>query len=299
MLLTHLEKDTCATLLTLHLLDSQSLLETFSIYLTQRSKTLHTFLGKHPDSSGSMASHHASPNGPQANGRPPEYNVKVRSPKRRIREVRQSTEVALDTISRTLRTAREVFQNTPPSRHSMISGVLEYIQSDTSNNAAATAHALPAELLLTTQTLLTALPSSTHFLLLPPNLRSYKPFVDLSSSTSSMPQERFTQKLNEWFRQALDKLHATVESWFSELESVQEVWSVRSWIRKWVATTSRLEAHEQIHLKNLLDDMSRQRMVVIWKAVLADAAQNFQSKLESCMSDLVNGSDANAIGANI
>jgi len=114
-----------------------------------------------------------------------------------------------------------------------------------------------------------------------------------------MPQERFTQKLDEWFKQALDKLQATVESWFSELESVQEVWSVRSWIRKWVATTSRLEAHEQIHLKNLLDDMSRQRMVVIWKAVLADAAQNFQNKLESSLSDPVNGSDINTIGANI
>lgn len=299
MLLMHLEKDTCATLLTLHLLDSQSLLETFSIYLTQRSKTLHAFLAKHQDSLGSMASHHANSNGSQTNGRSPEYNFKIRSPKRRIREVRQSTEVALDTVSRTLRTAREVFQNTPPSRHSMISGVLEYIQSDTSNNSTTITLSLPAELLLTTQTLLTALPSSTHFLLLPPNLRSYKPFVDLSSSTSSMSQERFTQKLDEWFRQALDKLQAAVESWFSELESVQEVWSVRSWIRKWVATTSKLEAHEQIHLKNLLDDMSRQRIVVIWKAVLADTAQNFENKLESSMSDLVNGLDANAIGANI
>ena len=294
MLLTHAAKDSCAILLTLHLLDSRSLMETFSVFLAQRSKTLHIFLGKHPESVGRTDSHHTSPSDPQTNGHPPEYNAKVKSPKRRIREVRQSAEVALDTISRTLKTARDIFQNTAPSRHSMISGVLEYIQSDTSNNTAVV-HELPAELLLTTQTLLTTLPSSTHFLLLPPNLRSYKPFVDLSSSSSSIPQERFGSKLEEWFGQALKKLEATMKNWFSELESVQEVWNVRWWIRKWVATTSKLEAHEQIYLKNLVDGVSKHRMVVIWKAILADAATNFQTKMESSMS-LMDGSDANAIG---
>ena len=204
-------------------------------------------------------------------------------------------EVALDTISRTLKTARDIFQNSSPSRGSMIIAVLEYIQSDIPNDTSAT-HALPAELLLTTQTLLTALPSSTHFLLLPPNLRSYKPFIDLTSSSTSMPQEHFVQVLDGWFRQSSKKLQGTVESWFSELESVQEVWSIRSWIRKWVATTSRLEQHEQVYLKILLDDLSRQRMVVIWKAILADAANDFQDKLESSISDLIESSDAKVAG---
>ena len=87
-----------------------------------------------------------------------------------------------------------------------------------------------------------------------------------------------------------------MESWFSELESVQEVWSTRSWVRKWMATTSTLEANEQIHLKKLLDDLSQQRMVVIWKAVLADAANDFQNKLASSISDLTEGSDISPIG---
>lgn len=172
----------------------------------------------------------------------------------------------------------------------MIIGVLEYIQSDTPNITAAT-HALPAELLLTTQTLLTALPSSTHFLLLPPNIRSYKPYIDLSSSSTSVPQDGFVQKLDEWFKQASKMLQETVKIWFGKLESVQEVWSIRSWIRKWVATTSRLEQYEEAHLKILLDDLSRQRMVVIWKAVLTDAAIEFQVKLEASISNLMEGSD--------
>jgi hypothetical protein len=67
-------------------------------------------------------------------------------------------------------------------------------------------------------------------------------------------------------------------------------------MRKWVATTSKLEAHEQQHLKSLLDELSRQRMVVIWKAVLAGAANDFQTKLDSSMSDLMKVSDVNAIG---
>jgi hypothetical protein len=111
-----------------------------------------------------------------------------------------------------------------------------------------------------------------------------------------MPQDRFVQKLDDWFRQATNKLQGTVESWFGGLESVQEVWSVRSWIRKWVATISKLEQHEQTHLKILLDDLSRQRMVVIWKAVLAEAANDFQDKLKSSISHLMEGPDVNAIG---
>jgi len=111
-----------------------------------------------------------------------------------------------------------------------------------------------------------------------------------------MPQEHFVQVLDGWFRQSSKKLQGTVESWFSELESVQEVWSIRSWIRKWVATTSRLEQHEQVYLKILLDDLSRQRMVMIWKAILADAANDFQDKLESSISDLIESSDAKVAG---
>lgn len=287
-------QDTCATLLTLYLLDSRSVTETLSVLLAQRSKIFYTALGNHPETLSPAELHHVDSNNP-ANGHLPDLKGGAKSPKRRIREVRQSTEVALDIISRTIKAAREIFGTVPPSHHSMITGVLEYIQSDTPHSTAESA--LPTELLLTTQTLLTALPSSTHFLLLPPDLRSYKPYVDLSTSSSSLPPQRFAQLLDEWFQQASKKLQHVMETWFSDLESVQEVWSVRMGIRKWVVTTSKLEAHEQTHLKVLLDDLSRQRMVAIWQAVLAAAANEFQHKLVSSLSKLVKGSDANAIGA--
>ncbi len=63
-----------------------------------------------------------------------------------------------------------------------------------------TQNALPAELQLTTQALLMTLPSSTHFMLLPQNLKSYKPYVDLDSSSSRVPPSHLIQKVDDWFK---------------------------------------------------------------------------------------------------
>lgn len=75
-----------------------------------------------------------------------------------------------------------------------------------------------------------------------------------------------------------------------------EVWSVRTWIRTWVATASRLEELEQNHINQILDDASRQRIVSIWKLVLEDAANEFRDKIGSSVSDLLKESGSNAGG---
>lgn len=264
--------------------------------LSQRTKAFHALLDKPPSTSQPNSPKHTDTNIIAVNGHPSKSTGHYKSPKRRIREVRHATEVALDTISRTLKTARDIFQATPPSRHSMAIGVLEYIQSDSPSKSTA-AHTLPPELMLTTQTLLTTLPSSAHFLLLPANLRSYKPYVDLNSPSSSMPHELFIKTLDEWFKRTSEKLQDSLETWFSGLESAKEVWRLRSWIRKWVTSASRLDSHEQQHFKKLFDESSRRRMIVIWKSALAEAEKNFRNKLDSSLSDLMEGSGANAIGS--
>lgn len=281
-------KDTCATALTLHLLDSRPLTETLSVFLAQRSKAFHAALAKPPG----PKSH---PDGPKFNGRTPDSKGAARTPKRRIREVKKASEAALEFISGTVKTARDVFQEVSNPKRSMVTGILEYIQSDSSRDSPS-AHGLPPELLLNTQTLLTNLPSSTHFLLLPPNLRTYKPYVDLNSSSSHVSQERFVEKLDEWFKQSTRRLHETLEEWFSGLETVQEVWGIRAWIWVWTASASNLEVHEQAHIRSVFNDISRQRMIAIWKSALTEAERNFRDKLDVALSDLREGSDIDTVG---
>ncbi|RDB29071.1 Conserved oligomeric Golgi complex subunit 1 [Hypsizygus marmoreus] len=269
-------EDACATLLTLHLLDSRPLAETLSVFLTQRSKTLHTLLLWKYESNS-------------ANGHPPEQLKKKSAPelrKRPVHQVRDATHAALDAISQTVKTAESIFHEND-SHPALIRHVLEYIQSD--DHPPEPAQVLPPELYITTQTLLTTLPSSTHFLLLPPNLRSYKPYVDLNSSSSSIHSEQFTQKMNEWFRHSSSLLQSAVEKWFADLQSVKEVWSVRASTRGWLSASG-LGTEEIAQTAVMLDELCQRRVIEIWNLKLTRTLESFGSSLDSTLSSLDDGS---------
>ncbi|KAJ6604838.1 hypothetical protein DFH09DRAFT_898123 [Mycena vulgaris] len=273
-------EDACAALLTLHLLDSRPLPETLSVFLSQRSKTLLAMLPRTTENSP------ISPLSPslsrRVNGHIPEKrSTPPASRKASVREVKEATQVALDAMVKTLTTCRSVFGETE-SKQSMIGTVLESIQSDSTSSDT---KSLPSELQLTTETLLTTLPSSTHFLLLPPSLRSYKPYVDLSSSSSLIDQAHFTNALDEWFQTSNINLQTAVSKWFSELRTVAEVWTLRSSIRQWI-DSAELKPDETDTLKSIFDGAAQQRVLNIWQLALSDAEDAFQLQLAAATTSL-------------
>ncbi|KAG6841748.1 hypothetical protein C0991_007077 [Blastosporella zonata] len=278
-------EDTCSTLLTLHLLDSRPLMETLSVFLAQRSKTVHNLLAWKYDSDS------ADTNTKKQNGHALKSELlnAVASDFRRrpVKEIKEATHTALDAISCTVKTAQSIFQENDASHPSLIRRVLEYIQSDPSQ----TSPTLPTELCLTTQTILTTLPSSTHFLLLPPDLRSYKPYVDLNSSSSSVQYSQFTQTLNEWLQKSIANLQKAVSRWFSELHSVKELWSVRASTQRWLLTSG-LQKDEVSQVTKTIDELCRRRVVEIWKVKLAESLNSFGWRLDSTLSSLAEGSKA-------
>ncbi|KAH0838019.1 hypothetical protein J3R83DRAFT_6259 [Lanmaoa asiatica] len=251
-------EETCATLLTLHILDSRPLAETLTIYLSQRTRTLNALLAKGLDipeqhSNGLLTAAIA---------------------------VKNSIRTTLEAISRTLYTARTVFGASTSAR-SLAASVLDSIQSEPSSAPPAN---LPAELLLNTQAVLNSLPSSTYVSLLPANIRAYRPFVDLSSVSSSLPQEVLRDKLGSWFHQSTANLGGTFDKWLASLDVVNAVWKVRLSLRKWVARSG-LEASEIVNLTELLDEVFGTRITGIWKAVLVRAEKEFLETLASLGSD--------------
>ncbi|KAJ7103347.1 hypothetical protein B0H15DRAFT_926631 [Mycena belliarum] len=273
-------EDACAALLTLHLLDSRPLAETLSVFLSQRSKTLQAMLSRTAENSP------ISPQSPfiprRINGHVSEKRpVPPSSRKASIRDVREATQAALDALVKTLTTCRCVFEE-EESKQSMIGTVLESIQSDSTNSDA---RSLPSELQLTTTALLSTLPSSTHFLILPPSLRSYKPYVDLSSSSSLIEQAHFVRVLDEWFQTSNRSLQTATYKWFTELQTVAEVWTLRSSIRQWI-DSSVLRRDETETLKSIFDSAAQQRVLNIWKLALADAEDAFQLRLAAATASL-------------
>jgi conserved oligomeric Golgi complex subunit 1 len=269
-------QSTCATLLTLYLLDSRPLSDTLSVLLGQRSKyLLNTLSWKYDENSSSSTNN--KPNGHALPACDPFSDLR-RKP---VEDVKTVIHTALDSISRTVKATRSIYED--DGGPSLIRRVLEYIQS--SSIPPEQSQQLPSELCLTTQILLTTLPSSTHFLLLPPNLRTYKPYVDLYSSSSSIPQSYLTQKVDEWFRQSSSSLHIAVEQWFLNLRSVKEIWSVRSSTKKRISNSG-LVQEEASHLMNILDESCRTCIVRIWKLKLDSTLKCFEDCLNSTVSSL-------------
>jgi conserved oligomeric Golgi complex subunit 1 len=251
-------------------------METVSTLLDQRSKTLHTLLSRASEPLLDIVSDL------QTNGHPPNALDSQVSRRRTVREVRQVSQTALDIISRTVTSVRTIFQQDSDVHISLVGRVLNHIQSDTPT---ASTTRLPSELQLTTQSLLMTLPSSAHFLLLPPNLRSYKPYVDLSSTSSSIPQTPFAQNIHEWFRRSTKSLRRALEQWFANLQYVKEVWSIRSSLRKWIHLASKMKQEEQRDVSAIIDDICQKRVTDIWNTKIRGTERAFQEQLDSVLAD--------------
>jgi hypothetical protein len=158
--------------------------------------------------------------------------------------------------------------------------VLAQIQADANISAI---KELPLELQLTTQLLLANLPSSTHFLLLPASIKSYTPYVDLTSSSSSFPQDMLAERINDWFQKCIQDLSHALEIWFSSLQSMTEAWKLRSWTRTWVSGASGLQDKERDCIANLVDDVCRRQLASIWRASFKAAIEVFTKELDSAV----------------
>lgn len=163
--------------------------------------------------------------------------------------------------------------------------VLEHIQADVPKSSPD----LPPELALTSQTLLSSLPSSNHFLLLPSNVRSYKPYVDGSSLSTSGPSGPFRRKIDDWFQNALQQARHALEIWFADLRSIHDVWKIRKWAMTWIYAAAGLQAQERTALSAALDAACQQRATSVWKAALSSAATVFRERMAASLSELKAG----------
>lgn len=264
--------------MTLHILDSRPLAETLTIYLSQRTRTLNALLAKRLDHLEQYGS--AFPvNSGLPDGRNFSKGTTSLPANTATLTVNDVTRMTLEALSRTLYTARAVF-GTSPSERSLAESVLDSMQSEPSFIPSA---ALPAEF-INTQAVLNSLPSSSYVSLLPADIRSYRPFVDLSSVSSSLSQEALRDKLGSWFDQSTANFRGAFDKWFASLDVVGIVWRVRLSLRKWVAHSGLLSL-EMVDLAELLDEAFHTRISSIWKAALIRSEKGFLQALDSLRSD--------------
>lgn len=259
-------QESCAALLTLHILESRPLADTLTVYLSQRTKALNTLLLKSSDFLEKST----------CNGQPSEVPTNpTKQAHAPLAAVKRSMLSILEAISQTLNGAREMFSGSAQAK-SLINRILEHMQAN-STPPSIPDHTLPAELIINSQAVLSALPSSTYFSLLPLSIRSYRPFVDLSSSSSSLCQE-LLEKLKFWFSQSISGLHDALHKALSSLHIVNGVWKVRLALRRWVSQCE-LVLDESSVIDSLVDEVTSKRIIDIWGAKLARAEMAFTEQL--------------------
>ena len=230
--------------------------ETLSTLFAQRSKTLQSSLSWHQSSD---AIEHA------------EEQSTVST-----REVTQAMKNVLNTISLTVTTVRTLFQDSN-SRPCLIIRVLETIQAD-SFGSDVQSNDLPSDLLLSTKSLLTQLTSSANFQLLPPNLRTYKPYIDLDSSSASLSKPDFSRRLQDWFHISCKQWREASEKWLSGLQSVKDIWSLRASLRRCISGSG-LEEVQKDHIYIALDELCHARITMVWQRTLSAAEKQFKDSL--------------------
>ncbi|KAL0579449.1 hypothetical protein V5O48_002555 [Marasmius crinis-equi] len=268
-------QDICATLLTLHLLESQPLTEALALLFERRSKALEVLLS----TTGVSTAQPSSPILSRRRARSPSNAGagKTSTAARTIREVKESITVALDCICRTVKAVYEILED-KDAEEPLIRQVLGHIQNDKS------VVSVSPELKLSTHDLLMSLPSSAHFLLLPQNLRSYKPYVDLDSSSTRVKQEVLRRKMEDWFEKSTKALRSATEKWLLEIKSVKNVWAIRVSSRTWINNFANLDQGRSTRLESIVDDVCRQRIIDLWNETLGDAKKSFEEQLSSLVS---------------
>lgn len=262
----------------MHLLDSRPLNETLAALLSQRSKTLQSILTWNSDG-GTPINNNLSHS---SNGNATEQKSEAAVTSVPVREMTQIVKKALNIISQSVCTARSIFLH-ETSDPSLIGRVLESIQTDSSRPDESSPR-LPDELYLSTESLLVNLTSSANFQLLPSAIRSYKPFVDLNSSSTFLAQPQFFQKVQTWFQQSSNLWQTCAGGWLTGLQTVKEVWTLRSSIRRWIMTSG-LKEEEIIHLLSTTDSLCHERIVRIWIQALTGAEALFKTRLNSYVSE--------------
>ncbi|EAU92794.2 hypothetical protein CC1G_01839 [Coprinopsis cinerea okayama7 len=259
--------DICAILAALHLLDSRPLSETFAALLTQRTKALTPLISwriqhKLPLSANGHATSDDGEGTRESSG------MRLRS----VKEILQANQDALTTITDTVSAARKIFEARPTQKTSLITSLLKAIANE------GDAGVLPPDLILSTHTLLVNSTSSAHFLLLPPNLQAYRPYIDLSSASTNYSQIDFQRALGDWFSKSSKSWKDAADAWFTNLANVAEIWDVRGALRKKIQN-SELEYSEKEEMCGILDTISRSRALVVWRSALSNALDSFKKEV--------------------
>jgi hypothetical protein len=244
----------------LFLLDLMSLNDTLGVLLSQRSKSVQSFLssGTTRSAKGKDDVHDKSPSSSK------------RTRKQNLREVENTLSQAIELLVGTMHTTRLIYGN-QPEKPSAIESLLLETQSDAQDSA------------ISTQKILAALPSAPLLdLYLPPTIKAYIHYIDATSASFEFSTSNLSSKLESWFEKGLDALNVKLEDWVCTLTSAADVDQVRSTALS-ASSLEKLSKKEQEILAHSVNQACSKRIAEIWKEAFVSLRQEFEVSLAKAL----------------
>lgn len=180
--------------------------------------------------------------------------------------------------------ARDVFQVDEDLSHSIIEQHLEDFQSSDLSKP-----------LITTSSLISALPSSAHLLVLPRTILTYKPYIDSTSPSTRVDPLVLDSKLTSWFEMALESFGGKILGWLCELVNINEVWSTRTKILDRLKPARRLKESEKTSLQDVVNNGVRVRIIQLLNLGLENLENIVQKSLQKIL-QTVKDNSARSLG---
>lgn len=264
-------QETLHAVASLFLLDNMALNDTLTVLLSQRSKSVHTFL--------------SSPTTPtrirEDDHREGSIKPSKRIRKRNLRNVEQNLSQAIELLIGTMHTTRLIY-GSESGKPSAIESLLLDSQSDNQNAA------------ISTQKVLGALPSASLLdLYLPPTVKTYIHYIDATSPSFEFSASNLSSKLEQWFSKGLNALNVKLEDWVSTLTSAADVDEVRAAALS-ASLLERLSKKEQELLTHSVNQACSRRIAKIWKEAFVSLRQEFEASLSKAL-ELIRTSDPAAV----
>jgi hypothetical protein len=251
----------------LFLLDSMSLNDTLGVLLSQRSKSVQSFL-----SSGTTKSAKDKGDANDAS-----LSSSKRTRKRNLREVENTLSQAIELLVGTMHTTRLIY-GSQPGKLSAIESLLLETQSDAQDSA------------ISTQKVLAALPSASLLdLYLPPTVKTYIHYIDATSSSFEFSASNLSSRLEKWFERGLDALIVKLDDWIATLTRAADVDKVKSTALS-ASSLEKLSEKEQEILAHSVNQACSKRIAEIWKEAFVSLRQEFEASLAKAL-ELIRTSD--------
>ncbi|KAJ9096589.1 hypothetical protein QFC19_007121 [Naganishia cerealis] len=158
---------------------------------------------------------------------------------------------------------------------------------------------------ISTSSMLKTLPSSQMLLTyLPDTVQMFTPFISSDARSREEKHEQITNKLDTWVSDTLQELAPRIEIWMGRLDSIADIWKVRSQLLRLLDDilpneSIALSAEQVDRIRKATQAAFETRTKALWRLLLDELVKTTTSGLEDSLEKIKSHDDSSITGYDL